>query len=413
MSLWSPVWKITINGVEYTNLTISNVKISSGRMDIERQPVAGYVNLEILNTTQSAVIIAINDGVTIAVKDSSGSFINLFGGFVSDIEISITSAGSTAISQRIKLTALGALSRLPKALTTGVLSKDYDGNQIYSILSDFLVNNWNEVPAAETWNDYNASTTWANAENVGLGEIDTPGQYELAARTSSTTDIYSLVSGLATSGLGYLYEDANGNIGYADAAHRQTYFLANGYVDISANDAIASGLKIKESTGSIKNNVVVKYDAGEESSQDSTSIGIYGQMGAEIQTSLHNSADALSQSDRYLKLRAYPRFIFDSITYPIQSPEIDNSDRDNFLNIFMGMPIRITDLPINMLGGEFTGFVEGWNWNAGINGLYLTIFASPSEFSWIAQKWNDVNGSEAWNTLSATLEWENAIGVIS
>ena len=130
MSLWSPVWKITINGVEYTNLTISNVKISSGRMDIERQPVAGYVNLEILNTTQSAVIIAINDGVTIAVKDSSGSFINLFGGFVSDIEISITSAGSTAISQRIKLTALGALSRLPKALTTGVLSKDYDGNQI-------------------------------------------------------------------------------------------------------------------------------------------------------------------------------------------------------------------------------------------------------------------------------------------
>ena len=344
MSLWSPVWKIAINGVEYTNLTLANVKISSGRNDIERQPVAGYANLEILNTNQTAVVVAINDGVTISVKNSSGAFKNIFGGFVSDIEISVASAGSSAISQRIKLTALGALSRLPRALTTGVLSKDFDGNQIYTILSDFLLNNWNELPAAETWNDYNATTSWANAENVGLGEIDRPGQYELAARTTNTTDIYSLTSSLANSGLGYLYEDANGNIGYADQAHRQNYFVANGYVDLSANDALASGIKIKESTGSVKNNVTIKYNSGQESATDSASVAIYGQLAAEIQTTLHNSTDASSQANRYLKLRAYPRYFFDSITYPLQNPEIDNSDRDNLLNIFIGMPIRIMEI---------------------------------------------------------------------
>jgi len=89
----------------------------------------------------------INDQITIKVKDSTGTFVNLFGGFVTDIDVEVTQASSTAISEVIQVTAMGALSKLPKALTTGVLSKDYDGNQIYTILSQVLFNTWNEVPA--------------------------------------------------------------------------------------------------------------------------------------------------------------------------------------------------------------------------------------------------------------------------
>jgi hypothetical protein len=77
-----------------------------------------------------------------------------------------------------------------------VLSKDFDGDQIYTILSQTLFNTWAEVPAAETWAGYDPTTTWSNAENSGLGEIDRPGNYELMARSSSANDIYSLVSGL-------------------------------------------------------------------------------------------------------------------------------------------------------------------------------------------------------------------------
>jgi hypothetical protein len=49
------------------------------------------------------------------------------------------------------VTALGALSKLPKNLTEGVLAKDFDGDQIYEILQQVLFSRWNQVPAAETW----------------------------------------------------------------------------------------------------------------------------------------------------------------------------------------------------------------------------------------------------------------------
>ena len=130
---------------------------------------------------------------------------------------------------------MGALSKLPKTLTEGVLSKDFDGDQIYEILSQALFDTWNEVPAATTWAEYDATTTWENAENSGLGEIDRPGDYELTSRSSNTTDIYSLVSSLANSGLGYLYEDSEGRIGYADSTRRSSYLATNGYVDLTGN----------------------------------------------------------------------------------------------------------------------------------------------------------------------------------
>ena len=90
-----------------------------------------------------------------------------------DNEVEIIFSGAAGTSSAARLTALGALSRLPKALTEGVLSKQLDGEQILTILTDLLVNNWAEVPAALTWSTYPATTTWANAENTGLGDIDT------------------------------------------------------------------------------------------------------------------------------------------------------------------------------------------------------------------------------------------------
>jgi len=134
MSQWTPEWNLTINGGgSYTNLTLSNLTITSGRQDIYSQPYAGYCNVEILNLDLSPIEIDVNDQINIQVKDSSGTFVNLFGGYVTDIDVEVTQASSTAISERIKVVALGALSKLPKPLTEVVLSKDFDGDQIYTI----------------------------------------------------------------------------------------------------------------------------------------------------------------------------------------------------------------------------------------------------------------------------------------
>ena len=407
MSIWTPTWSIQIDAIEYKDVALANLAIGTGRTDIYSQAVAGYCNLTLINLDDSAIVAEINSGVTVFVDDSNGDPVPIFGGSITDIIVGVQSGGSIGITQTISITALGALSRLPKVLTDGVLAKDLDGVQIYDILQGILYGSWNEVPAALTWATYDPTTTWANAENSGLGEIDT-GNYELTARTASVTDAYSLVSALANSGLGYLYENSAGQISYADSTHRSTYLATNPYIELSANDAFASGLQLATRSGDVRNYMTIKYKNNAEVTDfEQPSIDEYGQLAQSIDTTLENNADATSQAAFYLALRAYPRANFNQISFPLGSPEIDDSDRDNLLNVFMGMPVTINDLPVNM-GLNFQGFVEGWQFVAGINSLTISIYLTPTEFSLQAMKWNDVSGAETWNTLSNTLIWDRA-----
>jgi hypothetical protein len=407
VSIWSPVWSIEIDGVEYKDVTLANISLTSGRNDIYTQAIAGYCNLTLINLYDTGFNPSINSSVTVYVNDSNNDPVALFGGSITDIIVGVQSGGSIGVTQTIQITALGALSRLPKVLTEGVLAKALDGEQIYEILQGILYGAWNEVPAALTWAAYNPTTTWANAENSGLGEIDA-GNYELTNRTANVTDSYSLVAALANSGLGYLYENSAGQISYADSTHRSSYLSTNGYIDLSANDAFASGLQLATRSGDVRNSITVKYKNNQQVSDfEQASIDVYGTLAQSIQTTLENQADAESQAAFYLELRAYPRANFNQISFPIGSPEIDDSDRDNMLRVFMGMPVTINDLPTNM-GTRFQGFIEGWQFQAGINSLTLSIYLTPTEFSLQAMKWNDVSGAETWNTLSNTLIWDDA-----
>jgi len=411
MTQWNPVWRVIVDGVTYTNLTLANLNITSGRTDIYSQPVAGYCQLAILNFDQSAIPMEINDSVTIEVKDSTNAYVPIFGGTITDLAVTINSIGSQGYNQRIEITALGALSKLPKSVTTGVLAKDQDGDQMYALLSTLLFAQWNAVPAAETWATYNATEIWSDALNVGLGEIDRPGDYELDARDSNSSDYYSIASLIANSGLGYLYEDPQGRISYADSTHRTQYFAANGYIDLSANDALGAGFRTVTRSGDIRNKVTIKYKKDQNSSytdSDVASIGLYGELGQVISTTLDQAADAEAQAEFYLALRAYPQAVFDSITYQLASPELSDSDRDALIKVFMGLPLNITDLPPNVADGSFQGFVEGWSFRAGYNTLEITLTISPLAFSLQAFRWNSVPAVETWNTINPTLDWLNA-----
>jgi hypothetical protein len=411
MTLWNPVWQLTIGGVNYTDATLATCTITSGRTNIYQQANAGYINLDIVNFNQANVPIQINDSLTISLKDSTNTFVPIFGGSVVQVGISVAEIGNVGYTQRINVIALGALARLPKALTNGVLPKDFDGDQIYDVLKEVLFDSWEEVPQALTWATYDPTVQWQDAENSGLGEIDRPGNYELAARSSSRTDVYSLVSALATSGLGYIYENANGQISYADSTHRSQYLATNGYVDLSANHAIGSGLRIETRAGDVRNSITIQYGAtssSEKSAIDNASIGLYGQLAQIITTTLHKAADAEDQADFYLGLRAYPEPNFNAITYELTNPEIDDSDRDNLISLFMGMPVSIADLPLNMNSGTYLGFVEGWTFRAGYNQVSVSMTISPISFSLQAMRWNDVPITEQWNTINPTLTWEDA-----
>jgi len=408
MTQWIPVWSVLIDGVEYRNITLANLTIESGRRDIYQQAVAGYCNLSILNIDDQPVTVTINSGITVFVQNSAATPVAIFGGSVSDILTTVERSGTGGLVQTTTITALGALSRLPKVLTTGVLSKDFEGDQIFDVLDGILYGAWNEVPAALHWADYDATTTWANAENSGVGEIDRPGNYELTDRSADVTDAYSLVSALATSGLGYIYEDSEGRIGYADSTRRGTYLAANGYVDLSALDAYSSGLQTSTRAGDVRNSITITYKNGQlVTDDDPASIALYGSLAQNIQTSLEKTIDATNQAAFYLALRAYPRANFESIRFPLGSPNVSDSDRNSLIGVFMGMPVNITDLPANM-GLAFQGFVEGWRFSAGYNSLAIDLYVTPIAYSLDAFRWNDVPTSERWNTLSPTLTWLDA-----
>ena len=411
MTVFTPEWKLTVAGTDYTNIAISDITHQAGRTDIYSQPSPSYMQITLVALSGQTLPFAINDSFSLQVKNSSGTYVNLFGGDITDLTIEVGAFGNVANVVNYTILAMGSLVKLAKEIYNGTISQDEDGNQIYDLLSSVLLGSWNDVPAASTWAGYSATETWATALNLGLGEIDTPGLYTMENRDASPDTIYNIAGLIANSAFGYLYEDNEGNIGYADADHRQNYLLTNGYVDLDANHALGSGLSTITRSGDIRNDIYINYGnnfGSQETASSATSIATYGYKSESINSVLHSAVDAQAVADRYIAQRAFPQPVFQSITFPLTNPEIDNSDRDNLLGVFMGQPLNITNLPAQISSGEFEGYVEGWRWSTRFNELFLTINLSPVSYSQVAMRWNTTPITEAWNTIDPTLTWEYA-----
>ena len=411
MSVWTPDWKLTVGGVDYTDIAISDIQHQAGRTDIYLQPNPSYVQITLLALNGQTLPFDINDSLDLQVKNSAGTYVSIFGGDITDVTVAVGATGSIATVVQYTLIAMGSLAKIAKEIYTGTISQDEDGNQIYDVLSSVLLGTWNDVPAATTWATYNATETWANAVNLGLGEIDQPGLYTMENRGANPDTIYNILSLIANSAFGYLYEDNAGNIGYADADHRQNYLLTNGYVDLDAGHALGSGLSTVMRSGDVRNDVLINYGNNFNSQETATSpssIALYGYKSESINSVLHSAVDAQAVADRYIAQRAFPQPQFQSITFPMTNPEIDNSDRDALLGVFMGLPVYLTNLPNQISGGEFEGYVEGWSWSTRFNELFLTINVSPVAFSQVAMRWNTTPITETWQTIDPTLTWEYA-----
>jgi len=411
MSQFTPDWKLTVGGVDYTNITISDVQHQAGRSDIYQQALPSYMQVTLVALNNQTLPFDINDSFDLQVKDSAGSYVSLFGGDLTDVTVGVLQTGAAATVVQYTLLAMGSLARLTKEIFNDNISQDEDGNQIYEILSSVLLGTWNDVPAASTWATYNATETWEDAVNLGLGEIDQPGLYTMSSQSNVTDTIYNVVADIANSAFGVIGEDNSGNIFYADADHRQNYLLVNGYVELDARHALGAGLSTIMRSADVRNDIYINYGNNYNSqvtATDAASIALYGYKAETINSRVHGATDAQAIADRYIAQRAYPIPAFQSITFPITNPEIDNADRDDLLAVFMGMPVHIQHLPNQISGGDFEGYVEGWSWSTRFNELFLTINVSPVAFSQVAMRWNTTPITEAWNTIDPSLTWEYA-----
>jgi hypothetical protein len=412
MSTWLPEWKIIVGTTVYDN--VLSVNMATGRDDIDLQCNAGYARMEIVNVNNTAFDIDVTDSLTLELKNSAGVYVPVFGGEVSDFGISVRSPEEIGFVTIGNILAVGSLAKLTKALFPDALAKDTDGDQIFDILNELLINSWFEVAPALQWFNYDPTTTWADAENVGLGEIDQPGLYEMISRTAEPASSYNLCAQIAQSAQGAIYEDKAGRVCYADTDHRTAYLSANGYTTISANYATPSTVKSILQIGKIRNSLVFNYGnnyASQATALDAASIANYGRYQRSVTTNLHNLADVNDLMDRELGLRAIPREQLQSITFRLDNSSLPDAERDKLIDAFFGQPMVVNDLPINMFNGSFNGFVEGFSIKATPSYVDLTLTLSPTDFSLVAPQWDTVSPpSLIWTGVNATLIWENAFG---
>jgi hypothetical protein len=411
---WLPEWRITVGTTVYTNVTSVNLVI--GRIDIDRQCQAGYARMDIINSTNALFDIDVTDILSLELKDSTGTYVPVFGGTVSDFSTSVRSPEETGFVTLGTILAVGALAKLPKAIYTDAVAHNLDGEQISIILADLLVNEWQEVAPSLQWVNYDPTTTWANAENVGLGEIDT-GLYEMDNLSAADRNTQTLVQQIADSALGTLYEDKQGRIGYADADHRSNYLAANGSTQLDGNYATPASVKSILQIGKIRNSEIVRYgnDYGSTySATDDASITTYGRYQRTFDSNIRFLADIEDIIERDLSLRSVPRTQLDQITFRLDNPNMPSAQLDNLINLFFGQPVVITNLPFNMFEGYFSGFVEGISMRATPTFVDMTIYVSPTDFSLIAPTWATVLPTNTiWSGVNGTLQWSKAIGALT
>jgi hypothetical protein len=88
VTVWTPDWAVEVNGLgDVTNLVLSDLVITSGRTDINIQPISGYCQLQLINFDNSSYNFTVGTSITVEVTNSVATYVPIFGGFISDFTI--------------------------------------------------------------------------------------------------------------------------------------------------------------------------------------------------------------------------------------------------------------------------------------------------------------------------------------
>jgi hypothetical protein len=411
---WLPEWRITVGDDVYT--TVTSVSFASGRLDIDRQPTAGYCQVQIVNTDNSPFTINVTEPILLELKNSSGTYVTVFGGEVSDFSIGVRSPEESGYVTTGTILGIGALAKLTKAVYNTALAEGLDGTQIAEILGAALNLSWAEVTPTVTWDTYPATVTWADAESY-IGTIDTGFYTMINLAASATTKSQTLVDQIATSALGQIYEEKDGDVSYDDADHRSNYLAANGFTNLDGSYATPTSIQSQTQIARIRNSLIYKYAAGYASTystSDSDSIASYGLFEKSAESNIKNLADITDIASRELNLRKNPRGSLGAIRFRLDNPDMPSAMLDSLIGIFFGQPVLITNLPSNLLDGIFDGFVENVALNATPTYVDITLYVSATDFSLSTTQWETITpASLIWSGVNATLTWTNATGALT
>jgi hypothetical protein len=411
---WLPEWRVTVGDDVYT--TVTSVSFASGRVDIDRQCTAGYCRVEIINTDNAPFTINVTEPITLELKNSTGVYVTVFGGEVSDFNIGVRSPEESGYVTTGTILGIGSLAKLTKAVYNTALAEGLDGAQIAAILGSALNLTWAEVTPTVTWATYPATTTWANAESY-IGEVDSGFYTMIALAASASAKSQTLTDQIANSALGQMYEEKDGDVSYADADNRSNYLAANGFTNLNGAYATPSSITSTTQTSRIRNSLIYRYATGygsTYSTSDSDSIASYGLFERSFDSNIKNLVDITEIASRELNLRKNPRGSLGAITFRLDNPNIPSAMLDSLIGVFFGQPVLVTNLPSNLLDGQFDGFVENVALRATPSFVEITLYISATDFSLSTTQWETVlPASLQWTGVNAILTWTNATGALT
>ena len=411
---WLPEWRITIGDDVYT--TVTSVSFASGRLDIDKQPTAGYCRVEIINTTGADFTINVTEPITLELKNSTGTYVTVFGGEVSDFNIGVRSPEETGFITTGTILGIGSLARLTRVIYNTALAEGLDGAQIAAILNASLFGTWGQVSPAYTWDTYPATVTWAEAESY-IGTIDSGFYTMIAVAASASAKSQSLTDQIATSALGTVYEEKDGDVSYDDADHRSNYLATYGFTNLDGSYATPTSIQSQTQIARIRNSLIYRYSTAYGSTyslSDSDSLATYGLLEKSIDSNVKNLADITNIAARELNLRKNPRSSLGAVTFRLDNTDMPSAMLDSLIGVFFGEPVLISNLPTNLFGGQFDGFVENVALRATPSFTEITLYISATDFSLSTTQWETVlPASLIWTGVNATLTWTNAIGALT
>jgi hypothetical protein len=409
MTVYTPTYRITIAGTVQTSTTLENATVTYGRNDFFEATQPSYCNLELLNLDGTSPVVELLDTILIEVTNSAGTYVKLFTGEVSGVYNRFAGAGLGGKPNTLQIQAIGALGLLVKRYAGSVAyPEELDGARIQRILEETLYVAWEDLSNTFTWNDF-TTETWANYGVQGIDTID-PGRYEVLARPAAIDQAYNLTDETQESGLGYLYDTPEFEIGYADAERRSANYTTN-LIELDAN-LVNADIQTRLQTADIVNSVVIRYDdpVSEVAAQNDTSINNYGLLEEVRSTILAQTADATEQATNFVNYRGTPKVSLEEVTVNLAHSDMTNTVRDNLLGVSMDTLLYLDNIPVGLIPeGYNEGFVEGWTWTLGRNNLELSMSVSNSIYSTLDVQWEDYNAVIQWQNLDNTTMWLDVI----
>jgi hypothetical protein len=411
MTSYQPNPVVTFADVNvYAENTISSIQINNGRSDVIEQPQAGFARIALWTDASEPLNVNLSDAVTVQIDKGTSGTATIFTGIISDLEITLANYGDVGSIAEYTITAVGPLAQLNKRLAgASGYSKEFDGTRIYNILSDAFLTSWNDVGATITWETLPNDVTWASYDGVNEAlvnnlatTIDVPGDYELAVYTGGATNAFDLTGITAQSGRGVLYEAGNGHLHYGDYGSR----AGQTPLTLTNDDLLTDGLTTAAQWSEIVNDAEVIYASNSKYARDETSVIVYGQMSGSRDTVLHNAADAQTQANDFISSRAYPRTYPNLLSIALHSPEVTDATRDALIAAENGTEIYTSALPA-VFGTEFSGFVEGYQWNLTRYEAVIGLICSAVSETYPHLIWYQIPPTQTWAAYNPTTKWSD------